>query len=458
VKLEELAAGQRLAGVVPAATVEVVAAVPHGADAVQLVYRTASGGIAEEIVYRADEGRLGLAESSLRPFDAAASDFKLAAEAQRIKLAGLYDPMLAVATSAVEPLPHQIRAVYGDMLPRTPLRFLLADDPGAGKTIMAGLYIKELMLRGDVQRCLVVVPGGLVEQWQDELYLKFGLRFDILDAREADGPIGQSAFDNHPRLIARMDQVARNDTVLKQLDDSEYDLVIVDEAHRMSAHYFGGKLEKSKRFQLGERLGRSARHLLLMTATPHAGKPEDYQLFLSLLDRDRFEGRFTKGVHSADTQGLMGRNVKEDLLTFEGKPLFPERIAETVPYDLSDAEAELYEQVTRYVREGMNRAAKLDDKRRNTVGFALTVLQRRCADAGAVLASAPANSAAPIPATVRSFFIVRAFFSFALFAEVSGWPSVSSIPQRLEGEPGHMPVNACLPRRPNARCDSTLRM
>jgi superfamily II DNA or RNA helicase len=379
VRLEELAAGQRLAGVVPAATVEVVAAVPHGADAVQLIYRDASGGIAEEIVYRGDEERLRLAESSLRPFDAVAADFKLAAEAQRIRLAGLYDPMLAVATSAIEPLPHQIRAVYGDMLPRTPLRFLLADDPGAGKTIMAGLYIKELILRGDVQRCLVVMPGGLVEQWQDELYLKFGLRFDILDAREADGPIGQNVFDNHPLLIARMDQVARNDLLLKQLDESEYDLVIVDEAHRMSAHYFGGKLEKSKRFQLGERLGRLARHLLLMTATPHAGKPEDYQLFLSLLDRDRFEGRFTPGVHSADTQGLMSRNIKEDLLTFEGKPLFPERVAETVPYNLTDAERELYEQVTHYVREGMDRAAKLDDKRRNTVGFALTVLQRRLA-------------------------------------------------------------------------------
>jgi hypothetical protein len=144
VKLEELTAGLRLAGVVPAATVEVVAAVPHGADAVQLIYRNATGSIAEEIIYRSDEQRLSPAESSLRPFDAPAADFKLAAEAQRIKLAGLYDPMLAVATSAVEPLPHQIRAVYGEMLPRTPLRFLLADDPGAGKTIMAGLYIKEL--------------------------------------------------------------------------------------------------------------------------------------------------------------------------------------------------------------------------------------------------------------------------------------------------------------------------
>jgi superfamily II DNA or RNA helicase len=379
VKFEDLAAGQRLSGVLPGATVEVVAAVPRGADAIQLIYRDTAGAITEEIVYRTDEGRFELAVSSLRPFDASAGDFKLAAEAQRIRLAGLYDPMLAVATSAVQPLPHQIRAVYGAMLPRTPLRFLLADDPGAGKTIMAGLYIKELLLRGDVQRCLIVAPGGLVEQWQDELYTKFGLRFDILDARDAEGPVGTTAFDGKSLLIARMDQLARNETLLAQLDDIEFDLVVVDEAHRMSAHYFGGKLEKSKRFQLGEKLGRRARHLLLMTATPHAGKDEDFQLFMSLLDRDRFEGRLTKGVHRADTDGLMSRMVKEDLLTFEGKPLFPERVAETVPYDLTDAEADLYEQVTQYVREGMDRAAKLDDKRRNTVGFALTVLQRRLA-------------------------------------------------------------------------------
>lgn len=156
-KLEDLVAGQRLSGVLPGATVEVVAALPHGADAIQLIYRDAAGAISEEIVYRADESRFGLAVSSLRPFDAVAGDFKLAAEAQRIQLAGLYDPMLAVATSAVQPLPHQIRAVYGAMLPRTPLRFLLADDPGAGKTIMAGLFIKELLLRGDVLPCQVSV-------------------------------------------------------------------------------------------------------------------------------------------------------------------------------------------------------------------------------------------------------------------------------------------------------------
>ena len=144
----------------------------------------------------------------------------------------------------------------------------------------------------------------------------------------------------------------------------------------MGAHYFGGKLEKTKRFLLGEMLGRITRHLLLMTATPHSGKEEDFQLFLTLLDRDRFEGKNTK---TANTDGIMRRMVKEDLLTFDGKKLFPERRAETVPYELTELEYSLYEQVTAYVREGMNRADRVGGKRKNTVGFALTVLQRRLA-------------------------------------------------------------------------------
>jgi superfamily II DNA or RNA helicase len=378
-KLEDLQPGLRLAGVIPGQNVVVIAVQPHGADAVELTYKTAAGDLGQRILGRDAQEKLAIAHAEARPLDAVAADFKLVAECQRIKLAGLFDPMLAVTTSDIEPLPHQLRAVYGELLPRTPLRFLLADDPGAGKTIMAGLYIKELILRDDVKRCLVVAPGGLVDQWQDELYLKFGLAFEILTPQFSETVFGASAFEQHPLLIARMDQLARNEDLLAELGKSEWDLVVVDEAHRMGAHYFGGKLEKTKRFQLGEQLGHIARHLLLMTATPHSGKEEDFQLFLTLLDRDRFEGKYQAKVYTADTSGVMRRMVKEDLLTFEGKPLFPERIAATVPYELTKLEQDLYEQVTAYVREGMNRAAKLEGKRRNTVGFALTVLQRRLA-------------------------------------------------------------------------------
>ncbi|UVS78195.1 helicase-related protein [Actinokineospora sp. UTMC 2448] len=378
-RLEDLVSGVRVVGVVPGEPVAVIAAQWHGRDAVELTYKSSDGGLHQRVLFRSDESALTPSSTGSRPFDADAQEFRLVAEAQRIRYAGLSDPMLAVATSEVRPLPHQIRAVYGEMLDRTPLRFLLADDPGAGKTIMAGLYIKELLLRDDVKRCLVVVPGGLVEQWQDELFFKFGLRFEILSRSMADASLGAGVFERYPLLIARMDQLARSTELRSQLEETEFDLVVVDEAHRMGAHYFGERVDKTKRFQLGETLRDRTRHLLLMTATPHAGKADDFQLFLTLLDRDGFAGRARPGANPPDTKGFMRRMVKEDLLTFEGKPLFPERIAQTVPYELTAREQDLYERVTEYVREGMNRAERLGDTRRNTVGFALTVLQRRLA-------------------------------------------------------------------------------
>ncbi|ORA83335.1 helicase [Mycolicibacter kumamotonensis] len=374
--LEELKPGLRIDGLIPAQVITVIFAQWHGTDALELTYKTNDGALGQQVVFRKDQDNLTVAQTGSRALDANATDFKMVAEAQRITLAGLFDPMLAVATSDVRPLPHQIRAVYGELLPRTPLRFLLADDPGAGKTIMAGLYIKELLLRDDVRQCLIVAPGGLVEQWQDELFFKFGLRFDLLTNQLIDANVNLNVFESNPLLIARMDQLSRNEELQAQLKETEWDLIIVDEAHRMGAHYFGGKLEKTKRFLLGEMLGRITRHLLLMTATPHSGKEEDFQLFLTLLDRDRFEGKQTK---TANTDGIMRRMVKEDLLTFDGKKLFPERRAETVPYELTELEYSLYEQVTAYVREGMNRADRVGGKRKNTVGFALTVLQRRLA-------------------------------------------------------------------------------
>ncbi len=375
-RLDELRPGMRLRGVVSGAPVTVLSVLLHGSSAATIVYRTVTGSLEESVVYAADQDRIVEEPAAGRAFDADTNDFKLAAEAQRIQMAGLFDPMLAVATSDVQPLPHQIQAVYGELLPRTPLRFLLADDPGAGKTIMAGLFIKELMLRDDVKHALIVAPGGLVEQWQDELETKFGVRFELLTNQMIDANYSRNVFEANPLLIARMDQLARNEDLQDKLAETEWDLIVVDEAHRMGAAYFGNRLNKTKRFLLGELLGSLTRHLLLMTATPHSGKEENFQLFLSLLDKDRFEGKHTTSVNTA---GVMRRMVKEDLLTFEGRPLFPERIAVTVPYELTSAELALYDEVTRYVREGMNRADRLDGKRRNTVGFALTVLQRRLA-------------------------------------------------------------------------------
>ena len=279
----------------------------------------------------------------------------------------------------VDPLPHQISAVYEYMLPKQPLRYVLADDPGAGKTIMAGLFISELLLRADARRVMVVSPGSLTEQWQDELFEKFGLQFEIFSKEKQEQCATGNFFTETDRLICRLDQLSRSEELQEKLRNTDWDLIIVDEAHKLSANYFGNKINKTKRFALGELLGSICRHFLLMTATPHNGKEEDFQVWMSLLDSDRFYGKFREGAHKVDITDMMRRMVKEELLTFDGTPLFPERRAYTANYDLSPLEASLYEQVTTYVREEMNRADKLDNKKKTTVGFALTQLQRRLA-------------------------------------------------------------------------------
>ena len=367
----------------PDALVSVVSVQWFGSDALELTYKTSTGKVANELLYRHDEPRLEIVEQG-RPwsFDGDGALFRLVSEAQRIHLAHLFDPVLAVHTSVVDPLPHQITAVYESMLSRQPLRFLLADDPGAGKTIMAGLLIKELIARGDLQRCLIVCPGSLAEQWQDELYRRFHLPFEILTNDKLEAARTGNWFLETNLVIARLDKLSRNEDVQAKLQapDAGWDLVVCDEAHKMSATVFGGETKYTKRYRLGQLLSTLTRHFLLMTATPHNGKEEDFQLFMALLDGDRFEGRFRDGVHVADVSDMMRRMVKEDLLKFDGTPLFPERIAYTVPYKLSEAEARLYKSVTDYVREEFNRVEALEnDKRAGTVGFALTILQRRLA-------------------------------------------------------------------------------
>lgn len=376
-KLKNIPRGTRLNGLEPDTPVTVIAAEAMGDSHHRITYKTDAGALREQLVHRDQEKDLTQApQQKTHTFDAPANPFKLAMEARRIQLAHHFDPMnfdpmTAIHAADIDPLPHQISAVYKHMLPKIPLRFVLADDPGAGKTIMTGLLISELILREDAHRILIIAPGALVDQWSAELDEKFGLKFPILH-RQAP------PTQNH--LIARMDQLARDQDLLHRLLATEWDLIAVDEAHKMSARQSGKKRHKTKRFQLGEHLRDSARHFLLLTATPHNGIEADFNNFMSLIDQDRFHFQKDGKTTKADLKDVMHRVAKEQLVKFNGQKLFPPRLSQTVQYRLSDAESALYEQVTDYVRHQMNRADALTDKsRRGSVGFAMTSLQRRLA-------------------------------------------------------------------------------
>ena len=378
-ELSEIVPDVMIRGMTPEGIAKIIAVQPHGSAVLDVIYTDEHGKPDSRMVLASEAAEMEIATEALPwTFDGDAGEMRLASEAYRIRLAHLFDPYLAVHTSSIEPLPHQISAVYGRMLPMHPLRFLLADDPGAGKTIMTGLLLKELLLRGDADRCLIVCPGSLAEQWQDELWEKFHLHFEILTNDRIESAVTGNVFAEMPHCIARLDKLARNDALQERLKATDWDIIIVDEAHKMSATIYGREVKYTKRYQLGQLLGEHTRHLLLLTATPHNGKSEDFRLFLALLDPDRFEGA-KRASGPIDASDLMRRMVKEELLKFDGSPLFPERYAYTVGYELSIDEENLYEAVTDYVKNEFNRADKRSKRVKNNVGFALTILQRRLA-------------------------------------------------------------------------------
>lgn len=380
-KLEEITVESTVDGITIKGQAHIIATKWHGANVLEVTFKDGEGKVDNQLLYRHDEEHITVnSQKRSWSFDADGEELRLVSEAKRIQLAHLFDPYLAIHTSSVTPLPHQITAVYQEMLPRMPLRFVLADDPGAGKTIMTGLLIKEMIVRGDLKRCLIVSPGNLTQQWQDELLEKFNLHFEIITNEMIESSATGNTFNEHDLCIARLDKLSRNDEIKEKLKVTEWDLVVCDEAHKLSATIFGGEVKQTKRYQLGRLLSDQARNFLLLTATPHNGKEEDFQLFLALVDQDRFEGVKRNSHQSIDVSDVMRRLVKEDLLKFDGTPLFPERIAETINYDLSPKEMELYSAVTHYVQEEFNRAEKLEsEKGKNSVGFALTILQRRLA-------------------------------------------------------------------------------
>lgn len=281
-RLEELQPGTIVKGILPNEPVRIVEANWRRSSniAVGIVYEDSDNNLGRDLLYRGRESTLKIV--TVGPtwnFDGDGKRFRLISEARRIQLAHLFDPRLAVHTSQVKPLPHQITAVYEEMLPRQPLRYLLADDPGAGKTIMTGLYLKELLVRGDLERCLIVCPGSLVEQWQTELSQRFGLSFEIFTREEFGDPGAGNLFEKKNFLICRLDQLSRdrNNKYQAKLKATSWDVIVCDEAHKMSVTVSGNKPSFTKRYRLGQLLGKLTRHFLLLTATPHNGKEAEFQ-------------------------------------------------------------------------------------------------------------------------------------------------------------------------------------
>jgi len=309
-------------------------------------------------------------------FSGDAESLFLYLESHRIRNAFQFDPLYAVNVSQIDPLPHQIEAVYHYIMQNPRIRFLLADDPGAGKTIMSGLLLKELKYRGVVERTLIVVPGHLKDQWLREMKEKFQENFVVIDRSVMGAAWGQNVFTDRNQIIISMD-FAKQDDVMFALKDSKWDLCIVDEAHKMSAYKYGEKISKTQRYTFGELLSPLTNYLLFLTATPHRGDPENFRLLLDLLEPGFFAdiSMLSESIQDKDNP-LFLRRLKEDLKDFESAPIFPPRQVETIKYYLSVDEKMLYNAVTEYVEKHFNKA--LEKEKRN-VTFALTILQRRLA-------------------------------------------------------------------------------
>ncbi|UOY92507.1 DEAD/DEAH box helicase [Ectobacillus sp. JY-23] len=287
-----------------------------------------------------------------------------------------YSKARALGSQNVMPLPHQIEAVYGRMLQVPSVRFLLADDPGAGKTIMAGMLIRELKARRSADRILILVPPLVLKQWQQELNEKFGEDFTIITRHTLKEYNGKNPFIEQSCVLTSLYWASRDD-VKALLMEADFDLVIVDEAHKMAAYTTGTKNKKTKRtkiYQLGERILRHSEHALLLTATPHKGDVENFRHLMRLIDEDIFSSIGIKETLRDKSNPFIIRRLKENLKYFDGSPLFPKRTTKTIKYTLSDKELELYETVTEYVKQHFNRAM---NRGHNSTAFAMMLLQRR---------------------------------------------------------------------------------
>lgn len=330
----------------------------------------------DQLILKRDIEKLKIKEFIL-DFSANSEEVFLSIEGMRYKFASIFDPLLAMNVSKIDPLPFQIEAVYGYILKLPRIRFMILDDPGAGKTIMAGLTLKELKLRAIVNRVLIVVPGHLKDQWRRELKEKFQESFTVIDRGLFDAHYGENPWQRENQVITSMD-FAKREEILPSLANVNWDIVIVDEAHKMAAYKYGDKLEETDRYKLGKVLSRNTEHLLFLTATPHKGDPENYRLFQDLLVPGFFatEKLIDESIKNRDNP-LFIRRMKEDLKDFDGKPLFTNRYPRTIKFKLSEKERKLYSDLSKYVISQYNKALEIDKKR--NVAFALLILQRRMA-------------------------------------------------------------------------------
>ena len=332
---------------------------------------------------------------------------RLGIQADALGIAYEFDPYFALSISRVDPLPHQLEAVYDYLLKLPRVRFLLADDAGAGKTIMAGLLVRELKLRGLVRRVLIVCPANLAFQWQRELKEKFDEKFVVMKGSDIREQFGVNQWADQDRVITSLDLAKRTD-ILPGLKQARWDLVIVDEAHRMS---WSPPAKKTARYALGELLRDSTDHLLLLTATPHKGDPENFRLFLQLLDPDVYaDATSIKEAMNRGRAPFYLRRTKEKMVFFperqpdgswKAKPIFSKRIPRTVDFHIDGDEHELYRAVTKFVKKQSAAAAGSDNPQARAVGFLMALFQRRLASSTFSLRSSLTNRAERLDSALK---------------------------------------------------------
>lgn len=378
---EELSPGAVVRGPLLPEPVEVITTIPVGESVKLLAKGLRTGQVHDPILSEAQVSQLTISPAT-EPFDGDPVRFRLGIEAERLGLAYEYDPYFSLSIARVDPLPHQLEAVYEYFLGLPRIRFLLADDPGAGKTIMAGLLLKELKIRGLVQRTLIVAPANLTFQWQREMKDKFREQFDVMRGEILRSQYGQNPWQEKNQVVTSVSWISRIDDARESLLRSRWDLIIVDEAHKMSAY---SHEKKTLAFQLGEALADRTDHYLLMTATPHKGDPENFRLFLSLLDRDVYgDVKSLEEAMRRHEAPFYLRRTKEALVTFPDKngqvhPLFTNRDVRTAKFDLDGEEYDFYDALTRYVEDQSIKAASSNSPQARALGFTMAMLQRRFA-------------------------------------------------------------------------------